>query len=477
MTSTWISKTLGGRYFLEKTLGIGATATVFEALDEQLRRRVAVKMLRPEAAGDPDAVESFQREAQAAAGLHHPNLAGVYDSGTEDGLPYIVMERVAGAPLEIGRPIDVDRAVDIGIQVAGALAFIHQNGLLHSDVKPGNLLMDAEGKLKLVDLGMASPVDVEPPPQATATATGGATQQIPVVKASPGLLPYLAPERLAGGPPSPAADVYGLGAVLYALLAGRPPYEGDTPDALAWAQESGPSTPLRELNQAVPPTLAALLAEATARDPAARFGSATAMQTALEQVRGESSQVTAATPVIPAAAQPGDTVNLARRLPAGLSRWGLPAIGGVVALLLLGLLIGAMTRGKPATEGAGAAPATSVSRPIPTVARKPVPQLLGLTLAHARQTIEAGGWKPVEAPPVNGSAGAGLITSQQPAAGDLIAPGAPLTVTVSLGPAPLPPTAVPAAPAPTAVPQHAAPAPPPAPAHGGKEHGGKGHGK
>ncbi|HUS16224.1 MAG TPA: serine/threonine-protein kinase, partial [Chloroflexia bacterium] len=301
MPAKWIGETLDGRYQIERVLGSGATAMVYEAVDTQLQRGVAVKMLRPDAAQDPAIAASFQREAQLAAGLHHPHLAQVYDAGTAGAQPYIVMERVAGEPLSAHRRLPVALAVDIAAQVASALAFVHDQGLLHCDIKPANILVDSEQQIKLVDFaGAGAGMD----PAALGDDNGGATLRLPLVHTSPGTLPYLAPERMAGAPPSARADVYSVGAVLYTLLAGRPPYDGTTGEAIYAARQGGPPPPLRELNPAVPPAAEAVVQRALAADPDARYASATELQAALEAVREGSSQPTSSFSEVAAAAGP-----------------------------------------------------------------------------------------------------------------------------------------------------------------------------
>ncbi|HEX6605556.1 MAG TPA: serine/threonine-protein kinase, partial [Chloroflexia bacterium] len=306
---------LGGRYRLERLLGAGTVALVYEARDEQLERQVAVKILRPEWAQDPPTAAAFEREAQAGAGLHHPHLAQIYDAGSADGAPYIVMERVPGAPLDPDRRLAPAQAVDLGAQIAGALAFVHDHGLLHCDIKPANLLVDPAGQVKLVDFGVACPVDEPPPAAAPADAAMGTTLQLPAAHASPGMLPYLAPERLVGAPPCPAADVYSLGAILYTVLAGRPPFPGTSADEIAAAQRAGAPPALRDLNPAVPPGLEAAVARAVAVDPAQRFATAREMEAALEAVRAESRAQTAAVAAPPPVVFAPSDVTVANPVP------------------------------------------------------------------------------------------------------------------------------------------------------------------
>ena len=486
MTVTWTGKMLDNRYIVGQPLGSGATATVYEAQDTQLERRVAVKVLHPHWATDPQARAAFQQEAQLAAGLHHPHLAQVYDAGTVSDLPYIVMERVGGAPPVAGQRLEVAQVVELGRQVAGALAFVHDQGLLHCDVKPANLLIEPAGGVKLVDFGVACANDLAPNPSPKL----GGERTAPT--ASPDALPYLAPERLAGASPSPAADVYSLGAVLYALLTGTPPYAGATATALAQAQQAGLPRSLREQNPTVPTGLAAIISRALATNPTDRFATAGAMQEALAAVQDQSRQVTAAftgsgpAPLPPQEMQPtpGPTVTalgitagdaatrtftpsplgaaptvaapVANRpvLPIApprpvssappatlMPRWAIPALAGILLLGVLTVLLVA-TRNHSPTVAADAPAATA----IPISAVQPAPQLLGLTMDEAQALAGQQGWVLVQAPPVaNPAVAAGKIVAQLPEAATPLNAGSLITVTASLGAVlALPPTAPPA---------------------------------
>ncbi|HMA37761.1 MAG TPA: serine/threonine protein kinase [Chloroflexia bacterium] len=476
---SWAGRTLGGRYILEQPQAQGLIATVYTAQDTQLQRRVAVKVLQPAAAGDPQAAAGFAREAQVAARLHHPHLAQVYDAGTAEGRPYIVMEYVDGRPLDVGRRYDVGPAVDLAVQVTSAVAFIQDNGLLHCDVQPANVLVDNQGQVKLVDFGGA----VAPEEPGTAPAVPAATLQLPVIPTSPDSLPYLAPERLRGAPPAPPADVYSLGALLYSLLAGQPPYPGATAAAMISAQQAGPPVPVGQHNPAVPPAVEALVARALAPDPAARFASAGDLERALEELRAGSRQATAAFPgagpsvsgpIQPYVASQPAVAPLPAHAPAGsaiMPRWAIPVIAGIVLLSLLALLAATLGHGQGPAQASSAGGSPTAGAASPTAAAgPPAPQLLGLSLDAARALAQQGGWKLVAAPGVyTDSVAPGLVLAQEPAAGISLAPGSPLTVTTSLGPAAAVPTVAPTPPAGGVV------APPPPPAGGGEP--GKGHGK
>ena len=212
----------GGRYRLEHPLGHGGMATVYLAHDEELGRPVAIKLLAERLAGDPDFRTRFLREARLAARLSHPNIVTVYDAGeAEDGRPYIVMEYVPGTTFaELGQ-IAPSEAVELAIQASRGLAHAHAAGLVHRDVKPQNLLLREDGTVKVADFGIAR-----------AAETTALTQVGTVL----GTAAYLSPEQALGEQVTAAAYIYSLGAVLYELLTGRPPYEFDSLADLATKQ-------------------------------------------------------------------------------------------------------------------------------------------------------------------------------------------------------------------------------------------------
>jgi eukaryotic-like serine/threonine-protein kinase len=267
---------LAGRYRLVRRLSRTEMAEVYEAVDETLERRVAAKVLLPELADDPDFVARFQREARAAAILNHPNIVSVYDSGRHDGSYFIVMEFVDGPTLaELiadEAPLHEARAAEIGVQIAAALAAAHQAGIVHRDVKPGNVLLDGGGTVKVVDFGIAR-----------AAAHTDLTRPGTIV----GSASYLSPEQARGGETGPASDLYSLGAVLFAMVTGRPPFVADSPIAVAHQHVHEPPISPRQLNADISPAFEALVLRALAKDPADRPGSAEAMrQELLDVVEG-----------------------------------------------------------------------------------------------------------------------------------------------------------------------------------------------
>ncbi|HJQ75176.1 MAG TPA: protein kinase, partial [Gaiellaceae bacterium] len=254
---------IAGRYELEELVGTGGMSGVFRARDVQLDRRVAIKILHERYAGDPEYLERFRREARAVARLSHPNIVTVIDRGDDNGRQYIVFEHVEGENLKelvqrTGR-LPVHRALELALAVAEGLAFAHEHGLVHRDVKPQNVLLSREGEVKVTDFGIARSLDVE----------HGVTQTGTVL----GTSEYLAPEQASGKPVSPATDVYSLGVVLWELLAGDVPFVGENFVAVALRHVNEPAPSLLERRPDVSPRLAAAVDRALAKDPARRFPS------------------------------------------------------------------------------------------------------------------------------------------------------------------------------------------------------------
>jgi serine/threonine protein kinase len=263
---------IAGRYRLEGRLGFGGMSTVHRALDERLERRVAVKLLAEHLADDPTFVSRFQREAQAAARLVHPNIVQVFDSGQDEasGQYFIVMEYIEGSSCaEILRDdgwVEVEEAISIIEQACEGLHYAHRHGVVHRDVKPGNLLRALEGEVKLADFGIAKATE-----QSSITQVGSVL----------GTAAYLAPEQARGEEAGPAADIYALGVVTYQLISGRLPYEATSLTELALKQQQETPAMLDTLVAAVTPELADAVAIALALDPGNRYHSAREMGRAL----------------------------------------------------------------------------------------------------------------------------------------------------------------------------------------------------
>jgi eukaryotic-like serine/threonine-protein kinase len=263
---------IAGRYRLEDRLGAGGMSTVHLAVDERLERRVAVKLLAEHLADDPAFVSRFQREAQAAARLVHPNIVQVFDSGRDERTEqyFIVMEYIEGSSCaEILRDqgwVEVEDAVGIVEQACEGLHYAHRHGVIHRDVKPGNLLRTREGMVKLADFGIAKATE-----QSSITQVGSVL----------GTAAYLAPEQARGEEAGPRADLYALGVVTYQLISGRLPYEAGSLTELALSQQQHAPPMLDTLVAAVGPELADAVAISLALDPRDRYASAREMGHAL----------------------------------------------------------------------------------------------------------------------------------------------------------------------------------------------------
>jgi serine/threonine-protein kinase len=254
--------TLVGRYALRGLIGQGGMADVELALDTILDREVAVKILHARYADDPSFLARFRREAQAAASLNHPNIVAVYDTGEDDGRPFIVMEYVAGQSLRDAlrrEPVLPQRAAEIVRDAALGLHYAHERGLVHRDIKPGNILISDEGQVKVADFGIARAVSAESVTQ-TAAVFGTAA--------------YVAPEQAQGESVDRRTDIYALGCVLYELLTSRQPFSADSAVALAYKHVSEPPVPPSRLNPDISPELERVCLKAMAKNPSDRYQTA-----------------------------------------------------------------------------------------------------------------------------------------------------------------------------------------------------------
>ena len=258
-------RVLNDRYEIHRRLARGGMAQVYLARDRSLDRPVAVKELVPEFATDPSFVERFRREAQAAANLSHPNIVGVYDWGAQDGTYFIVMEYVDGPSLSrvlrADGPFHPRRAAEIAAEVAAGLGFAHSRGVVHRDVKPGNVLLTRSGQSKVTDFGIA---------RALSSSDEDLTQAGSVM----GTATYFSPEQAQGLPVDPRSDLYSLGVVLYELVTGRPPFSGETPLAIAYKHVQDQPAPPSTLMTGLPPSLEAIIMKLLAKRPDDRYASA-----------------------------------------------------------------------------------------------------------------------------------------------------------------------------------------------------------
>src|SRR3954454_5413575 len=261
--SAMIGELVADRYELLEVVGTGGMSTVYCALDTLLERHVALKVLHPHYGGDEEYVERFRREARSVAQLSHPNVVTVIDRGNSDGQQYIVFEYVDGESLKelVDRtgPLPCRRAIELALQIAEALAFAHQHGLVHRDVKPQNVLITQDGDAKVTDFGIARSLDVEHGVTQTGTVLGTSN--------------YLSPEQARGQTVSPATDVYSLGVVLYEMLTGEVPFPGENFVAVAMKHINDEPPSLLEKRHDVPMRLAGAVDRALAKDPAHRFPS------------------------------------------------------------------------------------------------------------------------------------------------------------------------------------------------------------
>ena len=258
-----VGELIAERYELEELVGTGGMSSVYRAHDKLLERRVALKVLHEQYTGDGDYVERFRREARSVAQLSHPSIVTVIDRGEQDGRQFIVFEYVDGenlkALIEREGPLPEHEALGLVLQIARALSFAHQNGLVHRDVKPQNVLLDDEGRAKVTDFGIARSLDV----QAGITQTGTVM----------GTSDYIAPEQARGAKATVQTDIYSLGAVLYELLIGEVPYRGDNFVAIAMRHINEPVPSVRERRPDVSPRIEAVVQRAMAKDPRDRFQS------------------------------------------------------------------------------------------------------------------------------------------------------------------------------------------------------------
>jgi serine/threonine protein kinase len=392
------ARIIGDRYRIGPVIGRGGMATIHRATDLRLERDVAVKLLRPEVAQDSDLAGRFRREALAATVLRHPNIVACLDTGTDGNQPYLVMDLVDGedlaARLKRGGRLDPWQAARIGLDVARALGVAHVRGIVHRDVKPGNILLATDGRAMVTDFGIARlAVDAE-------AARPGTTL---------GSVHYFSPEQARGATTTPASDVYGLGLVLFEALTGARAFTGDTSDAIALARVGAPAPSPHALRPEVPADLDAIVRKALAPDPADRYPNGNAMAAALEAavVAADESSPTSVVAIPrhidregigsappppppgraslagrPARASGGPAPRAPRRARTAVGAARTTPPGVVVALLaLLGIVGGAVI--VAALPGAGrttitAAPsladvATPTPRPTPTPSPSPTP--------------------------------------------------------------------------------------------------------
>jgi eukaryotic-like serine/threonine-protein kinase len=310
VSDSLIDTLFDGRYRIQRKLGAGGMADVYLAEDQELGRRVAIKILNGRHANDDQFIERFRREAKNAAALNHPSIVSIYDRGEAENTYYIAMEFLDGRTLKeliVSRgaaPINV--AIEYARQILSALRFAHRHGIVHRDIKPHNVLVDAEGRVKVTDFGIAR----------------AGTSQMTETGSIVGTAQYLSPEQARGGEVDPRSDLYSLGVVLYELLTGKTPFDGETPVEIAMKHLSNAPKPPSKLRPEIPPELDKVVLRALAKDPDERYQSADEMEADLERVaRGAPvSAATAATQVLPAAAVPPDPTSATMIAPPPATR-------------------------------------------------------------------------------------------------------------------------------------------------------------
>ena len=391
---------LGGRYRVEARIGAGGMAEVFRGFDTTLHRTVAIKTLNAPYARDASFVERFRREAQAAARLSHPNIVATYDSGTDGGTQFIVMEFIEGRTLAeflaSGKHLTPVQATEIAEKVCDALTAAHTQGVIHRDIKPGNIMVTREGAVKVMDFGIARMVSGPETAPQTSVVMGTAT--------------YISPEQAKGQPVDARSDLYSLGTVLYEMLAGRPPFVGDSSVAVAYKQVNETPQPPSVHNPDVPPRLDAVIMRALAKNPANRYQDAAEFRADLERVRR--GQEVEATPLLPLAGEATQVISRPRSTEVLPPMIDPPGTGRKV---WLGILIGVLVVGVIAGGGVLLVNGLLGGNPSQSVALKPIPKLVGLDQTAAIAALKAAGFakNPLITPQISTKT-PGTVLSQDP---------------------------------------------------------------
>jgi serine/threonine-protein kinase len=406
---------LGGRYRLEASIGTGGMAQVYRGLDTTLDRTVAIKILAPQFARDPSFVDRFRREAQAAARLNHPNIVNVYDTGVDGDTNYIVMEYVEGRTLAeylaSGGRLAPTRAAGIAEKVAEALAAAHAQGVIHRDIKPANIMVTRDGRVKVMDFGIARLVAGPDTVEQTAAVLGTAA--------------YLSPEQAQGQTVDARSDLYSLGVVLYEMLAGRPPFTGDSAMAVAYKHVQETPPPPSSLNHDVPPPLDAVVMRALAKNPANRYQTAGEFRDDLQRV--VAGQQVEATPLLPAGAgatqvisRPPSTALMPPTEPDDGRRIWLGILIGALILLILG-------------GGAYLLAHSLLSGP---AAKVTVPNVVGMSLEDATAALTEKGLKVADPPTtkVDDTVAPGTVIAQDPLPDAQVDEGATVALTIARSP-------------------------------------------
>jgi len=429
VSDSLIDTLFDGRYRIQRKLGAGGMADVYLAEDQELGRRVAIKILNSRHGNDDQFIERFRREAKNAAALNHPNIVSIYDRGEAEDTYYIAMEFLDGRTLKeliVGRgaaPINV--AIEYARQILSALRFAHRHGIVHRDIKPHNVLVDGEGRVKVTDFGIAR----------------AGTSQMTETGSIVGTAQYLSPEQARGGEVDPRSDLYSLGVVLYELLTGKTPFDGETPVEIAMKHLSNTPKPPSKLRPDVPPELDMVVLRALAKNPNDRYQSADEMESDLERVaRGArvaaatvdtATQVlrrpdaaaavaaTAATMIAPPVSAPAAPPPVIEEEELASGDEGRPiwpwlvAVAFVVAAVIAGFFVWQELSGSP---------------------QVPVNNYVNEPQAHAEQQIKAAGLLAAVKNGPNERYHKGIVFRQDPGAGAKVDKGGTVTIWVSTGP-------------------------------------------
>jgi eukaryotic-like serine/threonine-protein kinase len=420
MTEVTGNTVVDGRYRVLRRIGSGGMADVYCAEDTHLGRQVAIKVLHRRFAQDQEFVERFRREAKSAAGLNHPNVVGVFDRGEHEGTYYIAMEYLEGQTLKdivaSEAPLPQERVIDLGLQILQAAGFAHGHGVIHRDFKPHNVIVDQGGHAKVTDFGIARAGASE------MTETGSIM----------GTAQYLSPEQAQGHAVTATSDIYSIGVMLYEMLAGRLPFEGDSAVAVALKHLSEQPAPISQWRPDIHPALEAVVMAALAKDPAQRWQSAEDLAAGLEAARLQieagpnGGQDTAAFAAIPLPVGDGTAPTQVAGAPAGVvapvgepepereRRWPWYLIGGL-ALALVAVLLYVILSGVLAAD------------------KRDVPRVTGKQLVEARAVMERAGFE-VQTDRVQSAQPFDQVVDQDPNPGEQAEKGSTVTLEVSGGP-------------------------------------------
>jgi eukaryotic-like serine/threonine-protein kinase len=431
VSDSLIDTLFDGRYRVQRKLGAGGMADVYLAEDQELGRRVAIKILNGRHANDAQFIERFRREAKNAAALNHPNIVSIYDRGEAEDTYYIAMEFLDGRTLKeliVGRgaaPVNV--AIEYARQILSALRFAHRHGIVHRDIKPHNVLVDSDGRVKVTDFGIAR----------------AGTSQMTETGSIVGTAQYLSPEQAKGGEVDPRSDLYSLGVVLYELLTGKTPFDGETPVEIAMKHLSTTPKPPSKLRPDVPPELDMVVLRALAKNPDDRYQTADEMEADLERV-ARGARVAAATidtatqvmsrPAVAAAAASATAATMIAPPPSSAAGAVPPAVveeeeeegGGEDRpwwpwLVAIGFVIAAIVAGFFVWNELSGTPQVAVNH------------YVGETQATAEQQITAAGLHPKVNSGSNNTVPQGKVYKQDPGPGSKVDKGGTVTIWVSTG--------------------------------------------